>query len=103
MAEFRFLNTLGRGKIVVCIDRGDNCRRLKMKGRFMLRSFFVVLVSVICMPAAIAGIATTRHNLSISGPGEVKATTEQRLCVFCHTPHRAISTSCTKEKTATWV
>jgi len=62
-----------------------------MKGRFVLRSFFVLLVSVICMPAAIAGIATTKHNLSISGPGEVKATTEQRLCVFCHTPHRAIS------------
>ncbi|MGD1074728.1 MAG: cytochrome c3 family protein [Thermodesulfovibrionales bacterium] len=34
-----------------------------------------------------AGIVTTMHNLSISGPGPVKATTEQRVCVFCHTPH----------------
>jgi len=37
-----------------------------------------------------AGIMTTMHNLSISGPGSVKATTEQRVCVFCHTPHGSI-------------
>jgi len=30
-----------------------------------------------------------KHNLSISGPGPVKATSEQQICVFCHTPHNA--------------
>lgn len=29
----------------------------------------------------------TKHNLGISGTGTIKATTENQLCVFCHTPH----------------
>jgi len=32
-------------------------------------------------------ILKTRHNLSVSGTGEVRANTENRVCVFCHTPH----------------
>ena len=35
------------------------------------------------------GIAATRHNLSASGSGAVKATSESQICVFCHTPHAA--------------
>ncbi|UCH80025.1 MAG: hypothetical protein JSW20_09770 [Nitrospiraceae bacterium] len=31
----------------------------------------------------------TKHNLSISGPGWIKSSTEDRICVFCHTPHLA--------------
>lgn len=38
---------------------------------------------------ASAGIATTAHNLTATGPGAVKATGVGDLCVFCHTPHRA--------------
>jgi predicted CXXCH cytochrome family protein len=38
---------------------------------------------------AMTGIVNTRHNLSASGPGEIKALTEDRICVFCHTPHNA--------------
>jgi predicted CXXCH cytochrome family protein len=34
-------------------------------------------------------ILNTKHNLSASGPGTVKATTEQEICVFCHAPHNA--------------
>ncbi len=29
----------------------------------------------------------TKHNLSVSGTGTIKASTEQQVCVFCHTPH----------------
>lgn len=36
-----------------------------------------------------ADVAATRHNLSISGPGPIKAVAEQEICVFCHTPHDA--------------
>lgn len=36
-----------------------------------------------------AGLATSKHNLSASGPGTVKATTESQMCVFCHAPHNA--------------
>lgn len=36
---------------------------------------------------AVAGVAATKHNLSISGPGTIKAATEAEICIFCHTPH----------------
>ena len=36
-----------------------------------------------------ASILTSKHNLSTSGPGRIKATTETRVCIFCHTPHNA--------------
>jgi predicted CXXCH cytochrome family protein len=32
---------------------------------------------------------SNKHNLSVSGPGPVKATTETEICIFCHTPHNA--------------
>ncbi|UCC30150.1 MAG: hypothetical protein JSU86_18370 [Phycisphaerales bacterium] len=32
-------------------------------------------------------IADTVHNLSASGPGEVRAVSEQQVCIFCHAPH----------------
>jgi predicted CXXCH cytochrome family protein len=35
------------------------------------------------------GIVNTRHNLSVSGPGTIKATSEDRICIFCHAPHNA--------------
>ena len=31
----------------------------------------------------------TKHNLSLSGPGPVRAQSETRICIFCHTPHNA--------------
>lgn len=34
-------------------------------------------------------IRNTPHNLSVSGPGEIRAESETRMCVFCHTPHNA--------------
>ena len=34
-------------------------------------------------------ILVTKHNLSTSGPGSFKSTTEDRVCIFCHTPHRS--------------
>ena len=34
-------------------------------------------------------IVNTKHNLSVSGAGPVKALTETRICIFCHTPHNA--------------
>jgi predicted CXXCH cytochrome family protein len=37
-------------------------------------------------PAQVAG---TVHNLSVTGPGGVRSTSEAGICVFCHTPHSA--------------
>jgi hypothetical protein len=37
-----------------------------------------------------ARVADTVHNLSVSGPGEVKSLTETEICKFCHVPHNAV-------------
>ncbi|MEI8290395.1 MAG: cytochrome c3 family protein [Verrucomicrobiota bacterium] len=34
-------------------------------------------------------IVNSRHNLSLSSPGDVHATAETDICIFCHTPHGA--------------
>ncbi len=36
-----------------------------------------------------ASILTSKHNLSTSGPGTIKASGESEVCIFCHTPHNA--------------
>ena len=41
--------------------------------------------------AKVSDVSNTRHNLSVSGPGPVKAVSETQICVFCHTPHGAES------------
>jgi predicted CXXCH cytochrome family protein len=44
------------------------------------------------LPAHSAGgiesVISSKHNLSVSGPGDLKAATETEICIFCHTPHR---------------
>lgn len=49
--------------------------------------FVITLLTV--STVSVADIATSKHNLSVSGPGLVKSTTEEEICVFCHTPHVA--------------
>ena len=39
--------------------------------------------------AAFGTILNTKHNLSVTGTGDITATTEGRVCVFCHIPHSA--------------
>ncbi len=36
-----------------------------------------------------ADVASTKHNLSVNGPGGIKATVESQICVFCHAPHNS--------------
>ncbi len=36
-------------------------------------------------------VADTLHNLSVSGPGEVRAASETEVCKFCHIPHNAVA------------
>ena len=50
------------------------------------------LAEVVEAPAArVPDVRSTKHNLSITGPGPVKSTSETQVCVFCHTPHGAES------------
>lgn len=45
--------------------------------------------ALLCACPVRADITTTKHNLSASGPGTVKAATEAQICVFCHAPHNS--------------
>jgi len=49
----------------------------------------LTLIAATGWAQSVSDIASTRHNLSVSGPGEVVADSESRICVFCHTPHAA--------------
>lgn len=49
----------------------------------------VVVFLLLFSGAASASILNTKHNLSVSGPGSVTAQNENRVCIFCHTPHHA--------------
>jgi len=50
---------------------------------------FNLAFSLQAAAAPVSDIAATKHNLSVTGPGGVTATTEDQVCVFCHTPHGA--------------
>ncbi|MBN1475537.1 hypothetical protein JXA47_02170 [Candidatus Sumerlaeota bacterium] len=41
------------------------------------------------LPSAWAGLSVvdSPHNLSVTGPGPIHAISEDRICIFCHTPH----------------
>jgi predicted CXXCH cytochrome family protein len=64
-------------------------------GRRLLRSSIAVfgllgsgLAATVSAQTA-SDIVNTKHNLSVSGLGVTRASTETRICVFCHTPHNA--------------
>lgn len=64
--------------------------RIKIEKHIVIIGFLLFL----CMfhiASVSASIVTTKHNLSRSGPGNVKALTDERICVFCHTPHSGAS------------
>lgn len=48
------------------------------------------LILLVLLPAsAAATVVNTKHNLSASGPGAIRASQESQVCIFCHTPHSA--------------
>jgi predicted CXXCH cytochrome family protein len=49
------------------------------------------LLALACATPALAqrSVVDSSHNLSVSGPGTIRASSEQEVCVFCHTPHSA--------------
>lgn len=51
----------------------------------------LMLVLILAWPALgqTSSIINSRHNLSASGPGSIRATSEEQVCIFCHTPHNA--------------
>ena len=50
---------------------------------------FIVNISLVTSNSWCDSILNSKHNLSLSGPGLIKSTTEEEVCIFCHTPHQA--------------
>lgn len=59
----------------------------------MRRTWATLLVLSGALPAAAQheGVTSTPHNLSASGPGEIRALKEPEVCKFCHIPHNAVA------------
>jgi predicted CXXCH cytochrome family protein len=57
--------------------------------RLLLAATILALALALPGPGRGDSIVNTPHNLSASGPGPFKATSETQVCVFCHTPHHA--------------
>ncbi|MDF1575195.1 MAG: cytochrome c3 family protein [Bacteroidales bacterium] len=61
-----------------------------------MRQFPAIALLLLVLIPALAGaqsIVTTVHNLSVSGPGDVRAVSESEICIFCHTPHHSLPAS----------
>ncbi len=58
----------------------------KMKAPFKVTLLFMCFVTSLAYSQS---IITTKHNLSATGPGTIKATSESEVCIFCHTPHNS--------------
>jgi predicted CXXCH cytochrome family protein len=56
---------------------------------FMAGSMLIAFSDRLSAQPSVGIITGTPHNLSISGPGLIKSMNENRICVFCHTPHNA--------------
>ena len=56
-----------------------------------MRKGLVLAVCLLITRGAMAtgNVADSLHNLSVTGPGQFKSQTEDRICIFCHTPHFA--------------
>jgi hypothetical protein len=60
--------------------------------KFFVFHSLLAIVHCSISSAAWAGdesVVHTKHNLSVSGPGTVRAVEEAEVCIFCHAPHNA--------------
>ncbi len=54
----------------------------------MKKATFIIFI-ILSIPIFTIGqsIINSKHNLSVTSPGTIKATSESEVCIFCHTPH----------------
>lgn len=62
---------------------------MKISKKIGIYLLFTLFIMLIVSNLAYAGISSTVHNLSTSGSGDIKSSTEDKICVFCHTPHNS--------------
>lgn len=78
-------------KITNHVGRGGGHWKAIAAGAWLAFGLVGLIASVAAQPSG-SNIASTKHNLSLSGTGTVRATSETQICVFCHTPHAATLT-----------
>jgi hypothetical protein len=59
----------------------------------LLTAFILAMGMAAQVPAQNKSVIATVHNLSSSGPGEVRALGESQVCKFCHIPHNPVAAS----------
>ena len=64
---------------------------LNMPVAIGLLLFLMFGVALIAAAQGVSDVSMSKHNLSVTGPGPVAASSETQVCVFCHTPHGASS------------
>ncbi|RMF61696.1 MAG: hypothetical protein D6748_01000 [Calditrichaeota bacterium] len=62
-----------------------NIHRVRKMNTKIVATAVILLILMNVLTAQ--SIVNTVHNLSVSGPGTIKATSESQICIFCHTPH----------------
>ncbi len=62
---------------------------LSILNRVIIPAIFVLLLPSPLIHQSLADITTTKHNLSVSGSGAIRASTETQICLFCHAPHNS--------------
>jgi hypothetical protein len=86
-----FLNSLAEG-LKMAIEKPLGQRLIQFAGFFALLVFLTFRYGLESVEAArVSDIRGTKHNLSSTSSGTIKATSETQVCVFCHTPHGAPS------------
>jgi predicted CXXCH cytochrome family protein len=55
---------------------------------------FLIGAALLPVPTARGdSVLNSVHNLSATGPGDIKSTSENNACIFCHTAHKAIGST----------
>lgn len=54
-----------------------------------MKAFSFLAAAVIASTASAAGssVRGSKHDLSVTGPGPIRAESEKQVCIFCHVPH----------------
>jgi predicted CXXCH cytochrome family protein len=55
----------------------------------LLIRIILLLAPAASLFAQQSSVVNSKHNLSASGPGQVRATSENEVCIFCHAPHNS--------------
>jgi predicted CXXCH cytochrome family protein len=58
-------------------------------GAARLKLFSFLVAAGAALAARADSVVNSVHNLSVNGPGTIKATSEKGVCIFCHTVHDA--------------